>query len=97
MSSWSNKGSRPFVRRPTTMLLTLSVFCSMCVMQSLSGIPREDKYTKRWDSIDLDQILHTDRLLEGYLRCLMEEGPCTPDAKDLKSEYQMRGGALSCV
>nr|CAD7458275.1 unnamed protein product [Timema tahoe] len=69
----------------TAMLLTLSVFCFMCVTQSLSGIPREDKYTKRWDSIDLDQILHTDRLLEGYLRCLMEEGPCTPDARDLKS------------
>ncbi|KAF4527286.1 hypothetical protein B566_EDAN016074 [Ephemera danica] len=44
----------------------------------------EEKYTTKWDSVDLDQILASERLLNNYIKCLLETGNCTPDGSDLK-------------
>lgn len=44
----------------------------------------DEKYTTRFDNVDLDEVLNSDRLLTNYFRCIMDEGPCTPDAKELK-------------
>ncbi|XP_018046998.1 PREDICTED: ejaculatory bulb-specific protein 3 [Atta colombica] len=44
----------------------------------------EDKYTTKYDNIDLDTILASDRLLKNYINCLLEKGSCTPDGKELK-------------
>ncbi|XP_023942496.1 ejaculatory bulb-specific protein 3 [Bicyclus anynana] len=41
-------------------------------------------YTAKYDGVDLDQILSSDRLLNGYVSCLLDKGPCTPDGKELK-------------
>ncbi|CAD0203151.1 unnamed protein product [Chrysodeixis includens] len=41
-------------------------------------------YTTKYDAIDLDEVLGNDRLLTGYVKCLLEEGPCTADGKELK-------------
>lgn len=43
-------------------------------------------YTTKFDNVDLDQILASDRLLKNYHKCLMEKGPCTPDGTELKSK-----------
>ncbi|PZC77862.1 hypothetical protein B5X24_HaOG200658 [Helicoverpa armigera] len=43
-----------------------------------------DKYTSKWDNIDLDEILGNDRLLVPYIKCTLDEGKCAPDAKELK-------------
>lgn len=45
-----------------------------------------DTYTTKYDGIDLDEILTSDRLLTGYVNCLLDKGPCTPDGKELKSK-----------
>ena len=44
----------------------------------------EEKYTNKYDNIDIDQILHSERLLNNYYKCLMDEGRCTADANELK-------------
>ncbi|XP_017881454.1 ejaculatory bulb-specific protein 3-like [Ceratina calcarata] len=44
----------------------------------------DDKYTTKYDNIDLDQILKSDRLLNNYVNCLLEQGSCTADGKELK-------------
>ncbi|XP_026729722.1 ejaculatory bulb-specific protein 3-like [Trichoplusia ni] len=41
-------------------------------------------YTTKYDGIDLDEVISNDRLLTGYIKCLLEEGPCTADGKELK-------------
>ncbi|KAH0550299.1 allergen Tha p 1-like [Cotesia glomerata] len=41
-------------------------------------------YTNKWDNIDVDKILENKRLLEGYVKCLMDKGRCTSEGKDLK-------------
>lgn len=47
----------------------------------------DDKYTTKWDNIDIDSILKSDRLLENYFNCLLDKGRCTPDGAELKSKY----------
>ncbi|KAG5342063.1 PEB3 protein, partial [Acromyrmex charruanus] len=44
----------------------------------------EEKYTTKYDNIDLDTILTSDRLLKNYVNCLLDKGSCTPDGKELK-------------
>lgn len=42
-------------------------------------------YTTKYDAIDLNDLLKNDRLRRNYVNCLMNEGPCTPDGQELKS------------
>ncbi|CAH1395238.1 unnamed protein product [Nezara viridula] len=45
-----------------------------------------EKYTTKYDNIDLDEILNNDRLYEKYFKCIMGKGKCTPDGKELKND-----------
>ncbi|XP_055693086.1 ejaculatory bulb-specific protein 3-like [Lutzomyia longipalpis] len=44
-----------------------------------------EKYTSRYDDMDLENVLSNYRILDNYIKCLVNEGPCTPDAKELKN------------
>ncbi|XP_062552548.1 ejaculatory bulb-specific protein 3-like [Armigeres subalbatus] len=46
--------------------------------------PQEEKYTSKYDSVDIDEILRSDRLFKNYYACLMDTGACTPDVNELK-------------
>ncbi|KAG5883697.1 hypothetical protein JTB14_007416 [Gonioctena quinquepunctata] len=48
------------------------------------AIAADDKYTSKYDNVDIDQVLKSERLLKNYMECLMERGPCTADAKELR-------------
>ncbi|CAK1551421.1 unnamed protein product [Leptosia nina] len=41
-------------------------------------------YTTKYDEVNLDEVLSSERLLNGYVNCLLDIGPCTPDAKELR-------------
>ncbi|XP_049832368.1 uncharacterized protein LOC126273026 isoform X5 [Schistocerca gregaria] len=45
-----------------------------------------DMYSSKYDNVNLDEVLRSDRLLDSYFRCLIEntEDHCTADAKYLK-------------
>ncbi|XP_055597197.1 ejaculatory bulb-specific protein 3-like [Uranotaenia lowii] len=45
----------------------------------------DSKYTTRYDTINLDEILKSDRLFKNYFKCLIEEGSCTAEGKYLKT------------
>lgn len=47
----------------------------------------KNKYTNKYDNVDIDQILNNRRVLTNYIKCVMEEGPCTPDGRELKSKF----------
>lgn len=57
------------------------VFCAL-----VAYVIADNKYTTKYDNIDVDKILTNDRVLSNYIKCLMEEGPCTPEGRELKSE-----------
>lgn len=60
-------------------------FLIACVFLSvLACALADDTYTDKWDNLDLDEILSSDRLLNKYVECLLDKGRCAPDAKTLK-------------
>nr|CAD7409210.1 unnamed protein product [Timema poppensis] len=46
---------------------------------------KEERYTSRYDNVDVERILQSARLLDNYMKCLLEKGPCTPDGKEMKN------------
>nr|CAJ01490.1 hypothetical protein [Biphyllus lunatus] len=44
----------------------------------------DDKYTTKYDNVDLDEIIKSDRLMKNYVSCLLEKGNCSPDGSELK-------------
>nr|AKI84393.1 CSP10 [Holotrichia parallela] len=49
----------------------------------VAGRP-DEKYSTKYDNVDLDEILKNKRLLKGYVNCLLEKGACSPDGSELK-------------
>ncbi|XP_047536330.1 allergen Tha p 1-like [Vanessa atalanta] len=43
-----------------------------------------DFYSSRYDDFDIQPLLENDRVLIGYTKCFLDQGPCTPEAKDFK-------------
>ncbi|CAH0401228.1 unnamed protein product [Chilo suppressalis] len=41
-------------------------------------------YDAKYDDFDIEPLLENDRILQGYTKCFLDEGPCTPEAKDFK-------------
>ncbi|KAI7815307.1 chemosensory protein [Rhyzopertha dominica] len=50
----------------------------------LASARPEGKYTTKYDNIDLDQIIKNDRLMHNYVKCLLDQGNCSPDGAELK-------------
>jgi Insect pheromone-binding family, A10/OS-D len=46
-----------------------------------------EEYDTKYDNMDLDDVLGNYRLMTNYIKCLMGEGPCTPDGTTLKSKH----------
>lgn len=60
--------------------------CAVLLVLSLAGLVSADKYTTKYDNVDLDNIIKSDRLMKNYVNCLLERGKCTPDGEELKSK-----------
>ncbi|CAD0203145.1 unnamed protein product [Chrysodeixis includens] len=54
----------------------------LCV--AVSWAKPASTYTDKWDNINVDEILESQRLLKAYVDCLLDRGRCTPDGKALK-------------
>jgi hypothetical protein len=68
-----------------------SVFLVVSILAAIEqavAAPEGDKYTTRYDGIDVNGILKSERLLRNYFNCLMDKGPCTREGLELKSECQ---------
>ncbi|XP_063239026.1 uncharacterized protein LOC134540298 [Bacillus rossius redtenbacheri] len=50
----------------------------------LGAAGEEDKYTTRYDSIDIEAILRSDRLLNSYVTCVLTGRACSPEGKLLR-------------
>ncbi|XP_060536173.1 ejaculatory bulb-specific protein 3-like [Cylas formicarius] len=63
-------------------VLLLLAFAAVCGLASCR--PQEEKYTTKYDNVDLDAILKNDRLLRNYIDCVMGKKSCTKDGEELK-------------
>lgn len=59
---------------------------AVCALASTIVRAEEGQYTTKFDNVDVDAIINSERLLNGYVGCLLDRNPCTPDAAELKSE-----------
>ncbi|GAB0088839.1 Ejaculatory bulb-specific protein 3 [Sergentomyia squamirostris] len=60
---------------------SLVICCALAVV--VMAAP-QDKYTTKYDNVDLEEILSSDRLFNNYFKCLLGDGRCTPDGSELK-------------
>ncbi|EDW61174.1 ejaculatory bulb-specific protein 3 [Drosophila virilis] len=51
---------------------------------AIAYVAAEEKYTTKYDNIDVDEILKSDRLFNNYFKCLVDTGKCTPEGRELK-------------
>lgn len=61
-------------------------FCVL-FLAALALARPDDHYTDKYDNVDLDEILANKKLLEGYVKCILDQGKCTPDGKELKGLF----------
>lgn len=60
-----------------------SVKIAFCLAADVPG----GYYTSRYDALDIDDILNHKRLVYHYAACLLNRGPCPPQALDLKRKF----------
>lgn len=65
------------------MKAVIALSC-LIVVVSARAAADTNKYTTKYDGINLDEILKSDRLFNNYYKCLMDQGRCTPDGAELK-------------
>lgn len=46
-----------------------------------------DKYPAKFDNINVDEILNSDRLFTNYYKCLIGDGRCTAEANEIRSKW----------
>lgn len=64
-----------------TMVLLFSLVCMIMAQ----------KYPNKYDNNNIETVLSNDRVLTNYIKCLLDKGACTPEGKELKSEYIENG------
>nr|XP_018914236.1 PREDICTED: ejaculatory bulb-specific protein 3-like [Bemisia tabaci] len=71
-----------------TFRALLLVVVSVCVFNVLRAtpVPDEEKYSDKYDDVDYKSILNSKRLLNNYVKCLLDEGPCTAEGKALRDQ-----------
>lgn len=69
--------------------MKVSIVCLvlMAAIVLVAARPDESSYTSKFDNINVDEILHSERLLNNYFKCLMDEGRCTAEGNELKRTY----------
>uniref|UniRef100_A0A8D9F7K2 Ejaculatory bulb-specific protein 3 n=1 Tax=Cacopsylla melanoneura TaxID=428564 RepID=A0A8D9F7K2_9HEMI len=74
--------------------LSLALFC----VSIATGAPAETTYTNKYDNFDVDKVLSNDRILTNYIKCLMDEGSCTNEGRELKKTIPdaLAGGCSKC-
>ncbi|WP_289479526.1 A10/OS-D family protein, partial [Klebsiella pneumoniae] len=67
---------------------SMIVLCVLSVAALVVARPDDSHYTDRYDNVDLDEILSNRRLLVPYIKCILDQGKCAPDAKELKEHIR---------
>lgn len=66
--------------------ITIQLSTSIPLILAQGGEDVKNYYSKRYDSIDVNLIFRSSRLLNNYVDCLLDKKPCPPEGKDLKRE-----------
>jgi hypothetical protein len=56
----------------------------LCLVAVQCVVVLAERYSSRYDNIDLDAILSNHRALNSIIKCLLDKGPCSPEGKEIK-------------
>lgn len=70
----------------TMSTTTIAVLLSLVAVALTANPPQ---FTSRLSDADVDKILNNPRILNNYVKCVVDKGPCTAEGKELKSEYSI--------
>ncbi|KAJ8717081.1 hypothetical protein PYW08_005480 [Mythimna loreyi] len=59
----------------------------------------QDMYSSKYDNMNLDEVLGNKRLLTGYMKCTLDQGPCTAEGRELKGYISdgLKTGCSKCT
>lgn len=66
----------------------LYLFCALIASLVYCTLA-DDRYTSKFDNFDVDKVLNNNRILTSYIKCLLDEGNCTNEGRELKSTYEV--------
>lgn len=66
--------------------LVVATLLTVVVCTFSLSVHAEEVHSTKFDNVDVDKIINNERLLNGYVGCLLDRNPCTPDAAELKSK-----------
>ena len=64
----------------------MKIYLLLFTLVAVVCVTAED-YTTKYDNVDVDRILQNGRILTNYIKCMLDEGPCTNEGRELKSKY----------
>ncbi|KAL0820526.1 hypothetical protein ABMA28_006381 [Loxostege sticticalis] len=70
--------------------------CLVALAAIVAAAPTEDTYTDKYDDANVQEILNNRRLLLPYIKCALEQGKCSADAKELR-EHLMEALGTDCA
>lgn len=65
-------------------LVAVAMAVTLTAVPPVRAAPAPEKYTTKYDNVDIDEILNNDRLVNNYFKCLMHNGKCTPEGEEIK-------------
>nr|AOG12898.1 chemosensory protein [Eogystia hippophaecolus] len=73
--------------------------CVIALICVLGMVIADEKYTDKYDNINLDEILGNKRLLQAYVNCVLDKGKCSPEGKELRDnvEEALQTGCAKCT
>lgn len=62
---------------------------SMVLLLGIICVAVAQKYTPKYDNVNIETVLSNDRVLSNYIACLLDKKPCTREGRDLKSKFEI--------
>ncbi|CAG4987169.1 unnamed protein product [Colias eurytheme] len=75
----------------------MKVLLSLLIL-SVTAIAAQ-RYTDKYDGINIDEILSNKKVLSSYISCLLDKGRCSVNGKELKSHIAdaLQTGCSKCT
>lgn len=58
----------------------------LCALVAIVASRPEETYNPLYDNFDAKEVAGNVRLLKNYAKCFVDQGPCTAEGSDFKSE-----------
>ncbi len=72
-----------------SLIFVILVSLKPSLIFAQGGEDTKNFYSRRYDSLDVDLIFRSSRLLNNYVDCLLDKKPCPPEGKDLKRNLKL--------